>query len=155
MRTCLVLAILIWLPGSATAQPVPDRDAVVAVVQRFFDAMATRDATKMAAVLMSEGRFFSVREDGTVRSTTIKEYIERLPSGKERVLERMWNPEVKAHRGIAILWTPYDFYRDGKFSHCGIDAFDLVKTPEGWKITGAIFTIEKTDCAPSPLGPPK
>lgn len=155
MRSCLLLAILIWLPGTAAAQPVPDRDAVIAVVQRFFDAMAARDAAKMAAVLMPEGRFCSVREDGSVRSTTIKEYVERLPSGKEKLLERMWNPEVKMRGGIAVVWTPYDFYRDGTFSHCGIDAFDLVKTPDGWKISGAIFTIEKTNCPPSPLGPPK
>jgi hypothetical protein len=78
-----------------------------------------------------------------------------MPAGKERLLERMWNPEVKVHGGIATLWAPYDFYRDGKFSHCGIDAFDLVRTAAGWQIVGATFTIERTNCPPSPLGPPK
>ena len=50
--------------------------------------------------------------------------------------------------------APYDFWIDGKYSHCGIDAFDLVKTSEGWKISGGVFTTQAT-CAPSPLGPLK
>jgi hypothetical protein len=36
-----------------------------------------------------------------------------------------------------------------------VDAFDLVKTPEGWKIAGGVYTVERTGCPPSPLGPPK
>ena len=50
--------------------------------------------------------------------------------------------------------TPYDFWIDGKFSHCGIDAFDLIKTEEGWKLAGGVYTIE-SKCEPSPLGPLK
>jgi hypothetical protein len=38
--------------------------------------------------------------------------------------------------------------------HCGVDAFDLVETPEGWKIAGGVYTVEMEGCAPSPLGAP-
>ena len=48
----------------------------------------------------------------------------------------------------------YDFWTDGKFSHCGIDAFELIKTVDGWKIAGGTYTIE-ANCGPSPLGPLK
>ena len=64
------------------------------------------------------------------------------------------NPEVRLHGTVATVWTPYDFWIDGKFSHCGIDAFDLVKTASGWKIAGVVFTVEPK-CEPSPLGPLK
>jgi hypothetical protein len=130
----------------------------VAAVQRFFDSMATRDVALAGSVLASDGRFFAVRQEKgetIVRGTGTKEYLERLPAGKERLLERMWKPEVKVHGAIATLWAPYDFYRDGKFSHCGIDAFDLVKTKAGWQIAGAVYTVERENCPQSPLGPPK
>ena len=65
------------------------------------------------------------------------------------------NPEVRIHGTIATVSTPYDFHRDGKFTHCGTDVFSLVKTAEGWKIAGAMWTIQRVGCAPSPLGPPK
>jgi hypothetical protein len=159
IRTSVCAAVFSCLPCVAAAQPdAAEREAIIAVVQRFFDSMATRDVAQAAAVLVSDGRLFSVREEKgetVVRSTTIKEYLERMPAGKQRLLERMWNPEVKLHRGIAVLWAPYDFYRDGKFSHCGVDSFDLVKTQAGWQIAGAMFTVERTNCPPSPLGAPK
>ena len=34
-----------------------------------------------------------------------------------------------------------------------VDAFDLVETPEGWKISGGVYTVDTEGCAPSPLGP--
>ena len=155
MRRCLMVAIILAVPHLAAAQAADDRDAVIAAVQRFFDALGARDVAAIKALVLMEGSFFAVREDGSVRATPITEFVNRLPAGKEKFLERMWTPEVRIHRGIATLWAPYDFYRDGKFSHCGIDAFDLVKSTEGWKIAGGTFTIEKSNCPASPLGPPK
>ena len=70
------------------------------------------------------------------------------------MLERMWEPQVRVHKGIANLWAPYDFWLDGKFSHCGIDSFELMKTAGGWRLTGGSYTVEREGCAPSPLGPP-
>jgi hypothetical protein len=62
------------------------------------------------------------------------EYFGRLQTSTRKNRERIWNPEVRVHGLIATVWTPYDFWTDGKFSHCGVDAFDLIKTAEGWKI---------------------
>ncbi|MDP3000701.1 MAG: hypothetical protein Q8N47_24670 [Bryobacterales bacterium] len=39
------------------------------------------------------------------------------------------------HVRIAVVWTPCDIHWDRKFSHCGVDAFSLIKTSEGWKIS--------------------
>jgi hypothetical protein len=55
---------------------------------------------------------------------------------------------------IATVWAPYDFWIDGKFSHCGVDAFDLIKTDKGSRIAGGAYTVE-LKCEPSPLGPLK
>ena len=67
----------------------------------------------------------------------------------------MWNPEVKIAGSIAVVTTPYDFHRDGKFTHCGTDIFTLVKMSDGWKISGGSYTVQRTGCTPSPLGPVK
>jgi hypothetical protein len=66
----------------------------------------------------------------------------------------MWEPKVMIHQDITVVWTRYDFHRDGKFSHCGIDAFQLVRTNYGWSIAGGTYTVERTDCPERPLGPP-
>jgi len=134
------------------------REAVLATVQRFFDTMAARDAAGAAGVVVPAGRFFAARVaegKSVTRSFTNREYLDGLPRRKEDVLERIWEPEVRVHGRIASVWAPYDFWKDRAFSHCGVDAFDLVETPEGWKIAGGVYTAETEGCAPSPLGPPR
>lgn len=155
----LLLAVV--LPATSHAQgapsPAADRDAVLAAVQAFFDTMASKDAAGARRVLLAEGRFFAVRmQDGkpVVRTFTNADYLRDLPARTEAVRERMWNPEVRIQGPIATVWTPYDFWRNGAFSHCGIDAFDLVRADAGWQIAGGTYTVE-TACAPSPLGPLK
>lgn len=108
-------------------------------------------------VVLPEARFFSVRVEAgapIVRTFTIHEGLKRWTENSEALLERMWSSEVRIHGRIATVWTPYDFHRDGKFSHCGIDAFDLVQTVEGWRLAGGVFTMEAEGCAASPLGLP-
>ncbi len=56
---------------------------------------------------------------------------------------------------IANVWAEYDFHSNGKFAHCGIDTFLLLKTDEGWKIFSLTYTMETHGCKDSPLGPPK
>jgi hypothetical protein len=108
---------------------------------------------------MPDARFFSAAErDGkmTVRPSTGDAFVASFSNpNRAKALERMWDPEVRVRGAIAQLWTRYDFHGNGTFSHCGVDAFNLVKTDEGWKIAGAMWTVERTGCAPSPLGAPK
>jgi hypothetical protein len=134
-----------------------EREAVLKVVQAFFDTMTAKDVEGARKVLMPQGRFHAMdmrKPKSDPRGFSNEEYFAQLQAAKETMRERIWNPEVRIHGPIATVWAPYDFWRDGKFSHCGIDAFDLIKTDEGWKIAGGTYTLEST-CAPSPLGPLK
>ena len=136
----------------------PDEKAVLAAAQQFFDTMASRDVDGAAAVLDPAGDFVSVRwdSDGTpiVRRATVQSYLESLETDSSAYLERMWDAEVRIQGPIAAVWAPYDFHVDGDFSHCGMDAFQLLLTDKGWIVTGATYTVERTGCSASPLGPP-
>jgi hypothetical protein len=144
-------------PAVRFEDPSP-RDAVLSVVERFFDTMAARDVAGAATVLVPAGRFVSTRTvEGrrVTRGFTNREYLDRLAGRREEVRERIWEPEVRIRGRVASVWAPYDFWTDGAFSHCGVDALDLVETLEGWKIAGGVYTVETEGCAPSPLGPPR
>ena len=152
------MTILAAVALVASVTTTSDEPAVLAAVQRFFDTMASKDVEGAKEILVPEGRLFSVRTvDGqpVVRSSTFQEYLDGLKNAQEDWLERMWDPEVRIQGEIAMVWTPYDFHRNGAFSHCGIDAFNLMKIDGVWKITGGSYTVERSGCAPSPLGPPK
>lgn len=154
MPTRLVWALLLTGSASWCAGEPSEEKAVLAVVQRLFDAMAARDSAAARAVLIPEGRYFSVRENGAqvvVGGATHPQFAERLASGKEAMLERMFEPRVFIHGRIAMVWTAYDFHRNRKFSHCGVDSFSLLRTSEGWKIAGFVYTVEPSNCAERPL----
>jgi hypothetical protein len=161
---CLALALLGISASSHAATPAPgsspsptDRAAVLAVVQKFFDAMAAADAEALRATTVPTFQFHAVRNDakGTaVSRRTLDEFVARFDPSKERVLERMWDPTVLVHGCIATVWTPYDFHRDGKFTHTGIDVFTLARTDTGWKILDLAFTIEPNAPSQHPGGAP-
>lgn len=136
----------------------PAERAVLAAAQQFFDTMASKDVDGAAAVLDPAGDFVSVRWDpaGTpiVRRASVQSYLESMETEPSAYLERMWDAEVRIQGPIATVWAPYDFHIDGEFSHCGIDAFQLLRTDNGWVVTGATYTVERTGCSTSPLGPP-
>jgi hypothetical protein len=153
----LTLLIVTVLPLTTFAQPVSERDAVLNVVQAFFDTMTAHDVDRAREILVPQGRFHAanLRGDGRPdRSFAVEEYLADLQASKQVMRERIWNPEIKIQGRLATIWAPYDFWIDGKFSHCGVDAFDLIKTEKGWKIAGCVYTLE-TKCDPSPLGPLK
>ena len=151
--------LLSWLLSIAlvvVAQP-SERESVMKTVQAFFDTMTARDVDGARQVLQPQGRFHAMSmKDGKpdVRAFANEEYFANLQASKQKMQERIWNPEVRISGLIATVWAPYDFWLDGKFSHCGVDQFDLIKTEDGWKIAGGVYTVER-QCTPSPLGPPK
>lgn len=138
------------LAAHAIAQPAfaapadPERAAVIAAVQQFFDGMAANDAKMMGEVLMAEGMTASVRPGAVVRFTPQKQFLER--TGGDKYLERMWDPVVTRRGALAVLWAPYEFQLNGKTTHCGVDVFNLVKTDGRWKIAGGSWTVEPDGC---------
>ncbi len=154
----LAWSILFCAPVPAIdAQERTDQEAsVLASVQRFFETMTAKDSAGARAVLDPAGDFVSVRwnDDGQqiVRRSSNQVYLDGLDGQSANYVERVWDSEIRVHGPIAIVWTPYDFHIDGRFSHCGIDMFQLLLTEAGWVITGGTYTVERTGCPESPLG---
>jgi hypothetical protein len=123
-----------------------EREEVAGVVQKTFDAMAAHDAAGIQACFVAGARLTAIRETGEVTHQTVEQFAERMGQMKAAVRERMWDVEVKVEGKLASLWAPYDFERDGKRTHCGIDQANLVKTEGGWKIVSLTFTMETKGC---------
>ena len=143
-------------PGAAQT-PAPTaapRDSIIAVVQQFFTAMEARDTAAIRRLFLPGARLARLEhrpDSSALGSTSIEEFLRQLPGARARLRERMWDPQVLEHMGLAVVWAPYDFRLDDRFSHCGVDAFTLLRTRDGWRITDVAYTVEPTGC---PEGPP-
>ena len=154
-RALAVISFAVAAPLQAQSTP---RDSVVAVVQEFFRAMTANDSAAAARTMHPDAPMFvlGTRGDSTVLSqSTSARFLSSLVTNKRVYVERMWEPTVMVHGPIASVWAPYDFHIDGTFSHCGVDAFSLARANGAWRIVSITYTVERTGCAPSPLGPLK
>ena len=52
-----------------------------------------------------------------------------------------------------MIWTPYDFHIDGRFSHSGVDVFTVVRTADGWRIASIAYTVDREPRDDNPLPP--
>jgi hypothetical protein len=139
---------------AASAQPVqphPEEAAILAVVDRFMEAISTNDAALMAELRIEGGSTITSRPNPAASDAPLVTRRLFAPgparAGAGPVRERYWDPVVHVRAGIAVVWTPYEFWSDGKSSHCGIDVFDLMKEKGVWRIANAMWTVEPEACA--------
>jgi hypothetical protein len=152
----ILLTLLFCGSLIVTSAFADEEAAVVEVVKVFFEAMTAKDVNLSSKLMTADGILYGYREtkEGLqIVRPTHASYLEGLAGRENELIERFWDPEVLLHDRMAVVWTPYDLYIDGEFSHCGIDNFSLLKMEEGWKITGIVFSMEAENCAASPLGP--
>jgi ketosteroid isomerase-like protein len=150
-----IAALVLAFSVCACAADQNDKKEVISVVNQLFAGMAAGDAAAVTAIMTPDAKLISAREDKVSPATSVADFAKRISTGPNRVMERMWNPTVLVRGRIAMLWADYDVYVGGKFNHCGIDGFTLLKMDAGWKISEVIYTSETENCKPSPLGPPK
>ncbi|MEZ4756554.1 MAG: nuclear transport factor 2 family protein [Flavobacteriales bacterium] len=148
-------SLLLLFASALCAQP-DERAAVLSVIDHYFATMAARDSAGMQAVLTDEGMFHGKYSDAPnepARLMSHGPYLARLQRDTMPLLERYWDPVVYIEGPIATVTAPYDFHVGRKLKHCGIDHFTLVKEADGWKISGGVFTMQRSGCPESPLGP--
>lgn len=172
LPAAVVLAVACGAPPEASdgsdagmASPIaayePDaqtRTEVVGTLQLLFDALESGDAELLRSIVdPSVVMHFSETRDGetTFGSSTLDGLAERITTSDVPLIERMWDPVVVVNGSMATIWTPYDFYASEAFSHCGVDAANLLRTEAGWKIVALSWTrLQPPDCELHPDGPP-
>ncbi len=146
----------------ASADHMPsdaDRAAILATVQSLFDALGERDTELLTAILHPDILMHSVERstagERSASTSTLEGMVARLEADGPRMTERMWDPEVRISGDLATVWTPYDFYVGEDLSHCGADAFILMRDGGGWQITSLSWTrLQPPECELHPDGPP-
>ena len=126
----------------------PDEKEAIATVQMTFDAMAAHDASAIRSTMLPDARLYAIRDQAAPGpSVAVDQFADQIASMKQEPLERFTAPPNVSIRGrMAQVWGEYEFLRDGKFSHCGVDSVSLVKTAEGWKIATIVYTAETVGC---------
>lgn len=146
--TTLFFAAIVF---AAQAQNPTEEAAVKATVNQLFTAMKTSDAALLTSCFADSALLQTIATDKqgkmAIQNASITDFakqIAQLPKGAAD--ERITFGNVQIDGSLANVWTPYNFYYNGNFSHCGVNNFVLVKQNNVWKIQYIIDTRKKEGC---------
>lgn len=159
LLVALFLAAAIAAPARARAQGNAEAE-VRAAIDRMFDAMRRGDGAALAAGFHPTARLQSVgvsRQTGepVLQTDSIASFVRAVGSPHTEVWdERISDVQVRVDGNFATAWMNYTFYvvSNGadQLSHCGVDAFQLFKGTDGWKVIQITDTRRRENCPPLP-----
>ena len=127
-----------------------DKEKVQQTINQFIEALNTGDRSKMESTLHFSLNLLTIYKKDD-RSMIIEESKDDLLFAITSPRTNVWKEEIisceiQLEGDLAQVWAHYTFYLDGKILHCGIDAFQLFKSPDGWKIIQITDTRRKENC---------
>jgi len=152
MRVLFLLLTTLVLSSAVKAQKATE-DSVKAAVNALFTAMKSADAAALKAVFAEKAVLQTIsrtKEGNTiVQDEPVAEFAEAVGKmKKDSADERIVFETIKIDGPLAMVWTPYNFYFNGAFSHCGVNSFQLVRINGIWKIQYIIDTRRRAGSKP-------
>jgi len=150
-RLSLALILAISTIQIAVAQVKNEEEAVKSTINQLFDGMRNSDTTMIRNAFAHKNTMETIakNKDGkfVVRTETLNSFIKSVGTPHaEKYDERIVFTKVLIDANLASVWTDYKFYIGDKFSHCGVNSFQLFKGEDGWKIIYLVDTRRKENC---------
>lgn len=121
------------------------------VIIDLFDGMRAGDSAKVHRCFMDDVKMLStfVKKDGEkmVKDGDLKSFLNAIGTPHDEVWnEKIRNTKILIDGHFAQAWTEYGFFVGEKFSHCGVDAFLMIKEEGSWKIIHLADTRRRKGC---------
>lgn len=128
-----------------------NKDDIKKTITTLFDGMRKSDTALLRSAFHKDMVLQSVvnKKDGSTALVTEKadDFVKQVGTPHKEIYdERITWGDIKIDGDLASVWTPYKFYAGTKFSHCGVNFFQLMKTNNGWKIIYVIDTRRIDNC---------
>lgn len=146
-----VLLGLLFCSLSASSQEMLEESAVISVVENLFEGMRQGDSAMVSTSFVKDAEMHTIFKDKdgnpVLRKGSLPRFLTAVGTPHEQIWdEPIWDIEVRIDGNLAQVWAEYAFYLGKQFSHCGVDAFQLFKDGDGWKIFKITDTRKKEGC---------
>ncbi len=125
---------------------------VKATILEFFEGFHAGDTSKINKAIDVNMTLQTVvkTKEGAIKivKTDTQKFLEAIHN---RPVEQRWDErlllfKIEADSSIANAWTPYEFYLNDNFSHCGVNVFQLYNDGKSWKILALTDTRTREGC---------
>ncbi len=136
----LLSAIVVFIALPLNAQTTAEE-----TVNDFFEALNTKDATKIESLCLDNLVLNSLsvtNESSKLNQQNLKGFLHSLKQMPEtlKIKEVITKTKSRDDDYIAQFWLEYEFYLNDKLSHEGVNSITLLKGKNGWKISAITDT---------------
>lgn len=137
---------LLFLSVILVSQTIFAQDtAIKKTIEDFFTAFHAKDTVGLKKTFAKEMVLHSIAEKpdgGKLSVESTPEFLKSMASipADMKFEERLLSWKIDQDGNMAHVWTPYEFYINGKLSHKGVNSFSLFKDKDGWKILYCVDT---------------
>ena len=147
----LLLFVLFWMSLIVNVSAQSEEQSIKKAVNNLFIGMKSGDSTIARSAFAKNSVLQTIVDKNgkiAVRTESVDDFLKFIGSPhKEKFDERIAFTKILIDGPLATVWTDYKFYIDEKFSHCGVNSFQLVKGDMGWQIIYIIDTRRKGNCS--------
>ncbi len=121
-------------------------------INTFFKGLHNGDSTIVKSTLHPSIKIQTTgtnKEGKKILKTETKNQLLRAIASKKAsdiYFEKLLSYTIEIDGNLASVWTPYEFYYNGKFSHCGANSFQLFNNNGKWEIIYLVDMRRRSNC---------
>jgi hypothetical protein len=154
MKKIIALIIFLTTTTVSHSQTENQEKEVQATIESFFKGFHKGDTLLLKKTIHKDLKAqttFTTKKGDAVLKSTPKAYETLISFAKnvkpaDDYFEKIMSYAIHIDGNLASVWTPYEFYNKGKFSHCGVNSFQLFQNNGNWEIISLIDTRQRKGC---------
>ena len=152
LRLNILSIILVMNFSNVTLAQKAQEDKIKEVISLFFEGLQNGDTLKIKQTISDElvlqTTFLNKEGKSMLRDEDVSKFLNSVASKnpEDRWEEKLLSHNIQIDSNMANVWTPYEFYLNNNFSHCGVNSFQMFYDGVKWEIIYLIDTRRKQDC---------
>lgn len=152
MQRFILFLIALTVNFMLTAQNSSEEKAIKKTIETFFDGLQKGDSTIVSSTLHSTIKLQTTYTGKDGKNVLLTESRQNVLTGiankkpEHTYFEKLLSWDIKVDGNLASVWTPYEFYLNNTFSHCGANSFQLYNDNGTWKIVYLVDMRRRGNC---------
>ena len=151
--TKFLFVVFLFLTSRLLGQNPDPYKSVRAPIDRLFLGMARGDSAMVHSCFAAQVTMATISKGKTGQPSIryengIKDFLKAVGTPRaESLNETIWDLKMNVDGDFAQAWANYALFIGKQFSHCGVDAFHLIRGTDGqWRIFHLADTRQKEGC---------
>ena len=152
MPRLITLLIAVIFSATISAQNDNEKKEIKNTIETFFVGLQKGDSTILKNTLHKDIKiqttFTNKKGEKHLKTESRANLLKNVANKKpdNTYLEKLLSYTIKVDGNLASVWTPYEFYLNGKFSHCGANSFQLFNNNGKWEIIYLVDMRRRANC---------